>query len=136
MKKAKLFTVVGLVFVAGIFVGVAGTKFVIGKAIAEATQKPELVRERIERDLARQLQLTPEQRPKVHEICRHAFDELQAMRRDLRPRVGLVLRRSEQDLRGVLTPEQQSRLSEILKKRPLPHQPGVNARPERSAAQD
>jgi len=128
MKVLKIFILLGLVFAAGVIAGVAGTRFAVKKVVEQATQKPEVMRIRLEVQLARELKLTPEQRPKVHEIVGRGFDDLQQLRHDFQPRLGGILKRSEREIREVLDERQKLKLDLMLRKK-APAMPAL-ARPD------
>ena len=119
MKQIKPWIVIGLVFVAGIIVGVSATRLAVRKVIERVATNPDVLRERIERNLARELTLTPEQRPKVHEIVVRSRDEIQELRSEFQPRVGGILKRSEREIRDVLNDAQQQKFDLMLKRRPI-----------------
>lgn len=119
MKQLKPWIVIGLVFVAGVVVGVAGTRLSVRKVIERAALNPDLVRARIERNLARELKLTPEQRPKIHEIMVRSRDEVQRLRSDFQPRLGAILKRSEGEIRDVLNEAQRQKFDRMVKKKPI-----------------
>lgn len=128
MKVLKILILLGLVFAAGVIAGVTGTRFAVKKVVEQATKKPEVVRAKLEVELARQLKLTPEQRPKVHEIVGRGFDDIQQLRRDFQPRLGVILKRSEREIREVLDEQQKVKLDLMLKKKSA--QVPALARPE------
>lgn len=119
MTRLKPWIVLSLVFVTGIVVGIAGTRIAVKRIIARTTANPELVRERIEREFARELRLTPEQRPKVHEIFQRSHEEIRTLRQDFQPRVADVLKRSEQEIRAVLNDAQREKFDRWLEKKPF-----------------
>ena len=119
MKILKICVVLGLVFVAGIAVGVGGTQFAVKRIVEQAARRPETVRDRMEQELARELNLTAEQRPKVHEVFLRGHDDLQSLRKDFQPRLVMVLVRREREIRAVLDPAQRERFERMLKRRPF-----------------
>ena len=119
MKRLQPWIVLGLVFAAGIVVGICGTRIAVKRIIVRAAADPTLVRDRIEREFARELRLTPEQRPKVHEIFQHSHEEIRTLRQDFQPRVAQVLKRSEEEIRAVLNDTQREKFERWLKKKPF-----------------
>jgi hypothetical protein len=119
MKQLKPWIVIGLVFAAGITVGVIVTRLAVRKVIERAATNPDMLRERMERHLARELKLTPEQRPRVHEIVVRSRDEIQELRGQFQPRVSGILKRSESEIRGVLNDAQREKFDLMLKKKPI-----------------
>ena len=126
MKNLKPWTVLALVFVAGILVGVGGTRLAIQRIIARVSNDPSLVQVKIEHDLARGLKLTPDQRVKVHAIVERSQGDLRELRTQFRPRLGQILKRSERDIRSLLDEKQQERFERLLQRRPIVP-PALNA---------
>src|ERR1044071_8160247 len=93
MKTLKPWIVMALVFIAGVLAGVSGTRFAVRRSLETAMARPEVIPQRIERQLARELGLTPEQRPRIHDIVARRHAELEQLRKDLRPRLGGILKR-------------------------------------------
>jgi hypothetical protein len=129
MKWLKPSIVLTLVFAAGIMVGVGGTRFAVKKIVDEAMKRPDIVAAKIERDLNRKLELTPEQKPKLHEIVMRSNEELQQLRWEFQPRLGRILKRSEGDIRAILTEAQQKKFEQLLKSKPSFASAPVNAMP-------
>ena len=119
MKKLKPWIVLGLVFVAGVMVGVSGARLAVRRVIERATLNPDLVRARIERNLDRDLKLTAEQRPRIHEILLRSRDEVQRLRGEFQPRLGAILKRSEGEIRGVLNDAQRRKFDLMVQKKPI-----------------
>ena len=131
MKALKVSLVLGLVFAAGLAVGAVGTKFAVQQVVERAARKPDELRNRLEREFVRELNLTPEQRPKVHEILARRHEELAAVRKDFQPRLGVILRRSDRELRAVLDETQQEKFDRLIKRRPFALPPNVSALPQK-----
>jgi hypothetical protein len=74
-------------------------------------------RERYTRQLARQLDLTPEQRAVADSLLRLQQQESRAAMRDLRPRLDSINRQTEAELRKVLTAEQLERWQKLREAR-------------------
>lgn len=131
MKALKVSLVVGLVFAAGIAVGAVGAKFAVQQVVERAARRPEELRNRLEREFVRELKLTPEQRPKVHEILVRRHEELAAARKDFQPRLVVILRRSDRELRAVLDETQQEKFDRLIKRRSPAPSPNVSALPQK-----
>jgi len=71
-----------------------------------------------------ELGLAPEQERRAREIADRHRPELEAIIRETFPRVRAVNDKMEQELRTILTPEQQLRLDELKAQLPLPGVPG------------
>lgn len=66
---------------------------------------------------AGELELSVEQEHAVREILDRGRDEIQAMRRELRPKMDRIHRSLEEDIAALLSPEQRSRYEDMLKRR-------------------
>ena len=75
-----------------------------------------LTRSLLER-FAGELELSVEQEHAVREILDRGRDEIQAMRRELRPKMDRIHRSLEEDIAALLSPEQRSRYEDMLKRR-------------------
>ncbi len=103
MKKLKPLLALALVFVAGMVVGVVGTRVVIRGFIRRAILHPELVRERIERDLVRRLKLDATQEMKVHEVLADSQKQLRDLRLEFQPQFIVIMSNSQERIAAVLT---------------------------------
>lgn len=131
MKALKVILVLGLVFAAGIVVGAVGAKYAVQQVVEQAARRPDELRNRLEREFVRELNLTPEQRPKVHEILVRRHEELAAVRKNFQPQLGAIIRRSERELRAVLDETQQEKFDRLIKRRPFAPPPNVPALPQK-----
>ena len=109
MKTLKSLLLVALVFLAGVAVGVVGTRAVVRRVVSQAISHPEIIQARIERNLAFRLRLDDSQRVKLHEIMSDTHGQLKDLRREYRPRVVLVLSNANDQITALLTPEQLAR---------------------------
>jgi len=120
MNRFKPWLLLVLVFVAGIIVGVVGTRLVVRHWIRSVINNPILLREHVERDLAIELKLTPEQRAKVHEILVQSHEKIRDARNEFQPRLLAIFNETEKNIAATLTPEQQVKYEKFLReKRPL-----------------
>lgn len=131
MKALKVSLVLGLVFAAGIVVGAVGAKYAVQQVVEQAARRPDELRNRQEREFVRELNLTPEQRPKVHEILVRRHEELAAVRKNFQPQLGAIIRRSDRELRAVLDETQQEKFDRLVKRRAFPPPPNVSALPQK-----
>ena len=83
MKKLKPLIALLLVFGAGLIVGVVGTRVVTRIVIRRALTHPEIVRNRIERELVRKLKLDATQEAKVHDILVDSQKQLRDLRQGI-----------------------------------------------------
>ena len=120
MSKAKPILVLCLVFAAGIAVGVIGTRIVVRQTIQKIARNPDLMRERIERDITARLELSSDQQSKVHTVLLKSQHDVQQLRRDFQPRFIEIMDRTEHEIADTLTPDQREKFENLLKeKRPL-----------------
>ncbi len=119
MKKLKPILLIVLVFASGVVAGVVGTRLVVRRMVQTAFQNPEIIRERIENDLAVELSLTPEQRPKVHEVIIRSHEEIRKLREDLQPRFIETMKRAENEIAATLTPEQKEKFEKMAKEKKM-----------------
>lgn len=70
-----------------------------------------------------ELDLTAEQRDKVHAVFERHRPELETILRDSFPRVRAVNEKIEAEVREVLTPEQRTKLDQLKARRPAHHGP-------------
>lgn len=115
-SKLKPLLLLVLVFVAGIAVGVLGTRVVARKLIAHRVN-PDWIADRMERELAADLSLTAEQTNKVHEIFIESRRQLQELRQQFGPRFGEIMKDAEKKIADTLTAEQKVKYEVLLKEK-------------------
>ena len=113
MKYLKPIVLLLLVFLAGISVGVVGTRYEIRRSIRQAVRQPELVRLRIERDLTRDLNLDPAQQAKLDEILVNTQQQVATARQERQPRFRAILAETQKRISEILTPEQRQKFEKI-----------------------
>jgi len=113
MKYLKPIVLLLLVFMAGISVGVVGTRYEIRRSIRQAVRQPELVRLRIERDLTRELALDPAQQTKLDEILVDTQQQVTIARQERLPRFRAILAETQKRISEILTPEQRQKFEKI-----------------------
>ena len=67
--------------------------------------------------LARQLDLDESQRTRVEAVVRRTHEEMQALRRQLHPRLEELMEEGRREIRAGLRPDQQARFDEIVAER-------------------
>jgi hypothetical protein len=107
MKYLKPIALLLLIFIAGISVGVVGTRYVVRRNIRDAVRQPEKVRLRIERELTRELALDANQQTKLDEILISLQQEIAKARAERQPRIRPILVDTQRRITELLTPEQQ-----------------------------
>ena len=117
MKKLKPWLLIFVVFFAGVVVGVVGTRIAVRKILQRVAANPDLMRARIERDLASNLKLTPEQRAQAHDILVNSQNKIRELRSEFQPRFLEILNDAESQISEKLTPEQREKLQQFLKEK-------------------
>lgn len=113
MKKLKAIAALLLVFCAGLVVGVVATRVVTRVVIRAAISHPELVRERIERELVWKLRLDAEQRAKVHDVLVKSQRQLRDLRVEVQPELAGILSNASEQISETLTPEQRAKFEKL-----------------------
>ncbi|MFT3783985.1 MAG: hypothetical protein QM790_18390 [Nibricoccus sp.] len=106
MKYLKAIIVLLLVFSAGISVGVVATRTIIKRDIRRAVLQPELVRLRVERELTRELTLSPEQQTKLDGILVKFQQDIAKARKEKNFRIRPFFADATRQINEMLTPEQ------------------------------
>jgi|SRR6266536_271832 len=120
MKNFKSWLLLLLVFFAGVSVGVVGTGAVVRQVVRRIASNPDLVRERIGRELERKLDLSAEQRTKVRQVLLKSHERIKSLRREFQPRFFAIVEQAEADISATLTPEQREKFQRLIKeKEPL-----------------
>jgi len=117
MKSFKPLVLLLLVFVAGIIVGVISTRVVVRQVIRSVVANPDLIWTRIERALAADLKLNPEQSATVHRILSETHDQVRNLRTEYQPRVLPMIEKDRADIAATLTPEQRAKFDKLLKEK-------------------
>jgi hypothetical protein len=115
MKIWKAILVLTLVFIAGIAVGVLGTRVVVRSYLQAAIAHPERIQVVIERNLTRKLRLDGEQRAELADILTDTRGELHTLRVQYQPQAAEILRKADARIAKLLTPEQLARYEELKK---------------------
>ena len=113
MNKLKPILLMALIFIAGFAAGAVVTRIAVRRFVQRAIVQPELLREKIERDLVRQLQLDTAQRGKVQKILMETHARIKALRREVQPQFAGVIRDSASEISAILTPEQRERFEKF-----------------------
>jgi Spy/CpxP family protein refolding chaperone len=124
MTRLKPWLLLLLVFLAGVAAGSFGTRIFVRHTFKSWTRNPEAMRERVEEDLVRELDLTSEQQEKVHDILTDSHERMKALRDEFHPRFAEIMDSSEKRIRATLTPEQQEHFEQFLKEKKQLWRPG------------
>ncbi len=129
MSKWKPALALLLVFVAGMVVGVVGTRIRVRRVATELLSNPQLARDlaqrRIVLQLTRRLNLGPEQRAQVREILGEMQGQLKLINQETQPRRVQAITNAETQIDLVLTTEQKLEFRRLKEEYPallLPNQ--------------
>jgi len=126
MKGFKPWLVIGLVFFAGIAVGVMGTRAVIkgrfDRIIGNANPKDpkewvDFIRERMEKEMVTDLNLTPEQQTNIHQVFVESGEQMRKVHNDFEPRIKEIFEKAHTNIAARLTPEQREKFEKLTKER-------------------
>lgn len=127
MKNLKGWLLLALVFLAGFTGGVVVTRGAVRHFVRNAMVNPDLVRNKIERDLNRKLRLNVHQREQVHQILVGSHRRLRELRREFQPQFAAIVESTRKDVAALLTPEQQEQFEQFQNEnRALLRSPRVN----------
>ena len=108
MKTFKSLLLLALVFVAGIAMGVIGTRLVVRHMVQIAVTQPDEIQSLLERNLARKLRLEPGQQLKLREILTQTHTKMADLRHEYRPQMLLILTGADNRITEMLTPQQRA----------------------------
>ena len=113
MKTFKSLLLLALVFVAGIAMGVIGTRLVVRHMVQIAVTQPDEIQSLLERNLARKLRLEPGQQLKLREILTQTHTKMADLRHEYRPQMLLILTGADNRITEMLTPQQRARYEKM-----------------------
>ena len=120
MKNWKSILLLVLVFLAGLAVGVVGTRIATRRVIQQAIAHPERVQAFVEHDLTRKLRLDNDQQARLHVILTDTRGRLRGLRQEYQPQAAAALIEADEKFAALLTPDQQARYQKFkLENRPL-----------------
>ncbi len=114
MKSLRPVLLLVLVFVAGAVCGAVGARLAVRHTVRQAVAHPDRVRERIEKELIARLDLSAEQRTKVHAILADSQRQLTDLRTEYQPRFLAVLEKAREDVAATLSPEQRQKFNKFV----------------------
>ncbi len=121
MKGFKPWLVIGLVFFAGIAVGVLGMRAVIRRppvgVPGDPQKRVEFVRDRWEKEMVADLNLTPEQQTNVHQIFLISGEQMRKLHNDFEPKMKEIFATAHTNIAAQLTPEQREKFEKFTKER-------------------
>ncbi len=112
MKRIKLKVIAGIlaVFLLGVVTGVLGAGMVIHQKFRQFTMGEKPFQTFFMRRLERELDLTDAQKPRVERIVREGAVEVREFLQESRLAFEAIMERRNDQLKKVLTPEQQQKL--------------------------
>ena len=113
MKRFRPLLALLLMFMAGLFVGVVGTRVATRIIVRRALENPGLVRVQIERDLTRRLHLDADQQVKIHDTLMDAQKQLHELRQEFQPGFVQIIDQADERIAATLTPEQEAKFEKI-----------------------
>jgi Spy/CpxP family protein refolding chaperone len=116
VKRSVALIAVAVLFAVGVAVGVLGMHLYYAREIARHGGGGDLGVQRFARHLDRVLDLNADQRRRIDEILEESRREGDALHREMLPRVREHMRRTADEVRAVLTPEQQARFDELQRR--------------------
>ncbi|MDB6026948.1 MAG: hypothetical protein JWM68_3171 [Verrucomicrobiales bacterium] len=124
MKGFKPWLVIGLVFFAGIAVGVFGTRSVVRHHVEPGVRDPKFAHDRfesaqkkMEEDLISKLDMTPAQQTNVHEVFVSSGEQFRKLHSDFEPRMKEIFDAAHEKISATLTPEQREKFEKITRER-------------------
>jgi Spy/CpxP family protein refolding chaperone len=116
MSTWKAVCAVLIVFILGTVFGLAISLWIAPRTGMSAPLIQEVAIQRLNRRLARNLSLDPEQRKAVAEILEDTRKQLAEVRKKARPQVHQIIQNARQRMRAQLNAEQQARFDDILRR--------------------
>jgi len=113
VKRTAALAAVLALFLVGVVVGVLGTHLYYAHRLGRPGAPQGMIARSFEEHIARELQLTDEQRGRMAAILREGHDEAERIRAELSPRVREHMRSVHERLLEILTPEQRRRFEEL-----------------------
>jgi hypothetical protein len=119
MSTGKAVCAVLIVFILGTVFGLAISLWIAPRTGIYAPLIQEVAAQRMNRRLARNLSLNPEQRKATAIILEDTRKQLAEIRQETRPRVRQIIQKARERMRAQLNPEQQARFDEMAKRNRL-----------------
>lgn len=96
-----------LAFASGVVVGTAGTLHHVSTHLHRFLEDPEKIPDRIVAHLRRELGLSDEQAKQVLDIFERSHEQLRSIRKEVEPRIDVIVQGAFDEVSGTLKPEQQ-----------------------------
>ncbi|MBN1828837.1 MAG: hypothetical protein JW884_06805 [Deltaproteobacteria bacterium] len=115
MNKIKVATGIAMVFILGMLAGVLSSSFLVKQRFfhySESKAPRHLILDRLDRELS----LTEDQRRRTEKILDRSGEKIEALSREYRPMIAVVIKESLDEIEGVLRDDQKPRFHEIREK--------------------
>jgi len=119
MSTWKAAFAVLVIFVFGTVFGMAMSLWIAPKVNAYARPAQEILTQRLNQRISRNLSLSQEQKQAIAGIIEDARNQLAEVRKETRPRVRQIILTAQDRIRAQLNAEQQARFDSIMKRRRL-----------------
>jgi Spy/CpxP family protein refolding chaperone len=119
MSTWKAVCAVLIVFILGTVFGLAISLLMVSRTGISTPWVQEAATQRMNRQLARNLTLTQEQKKAMAEILEDMRKQLAEVQKEARPRVRQIIQNARERMRAQLNAEQQRRFDEILRRNRL-----------------
>jgi len=120
MLRWKVWAAFLTVFAAGVIVGAAGLGLMLKLHFAPP-KDPVAFHQKMRRHMVEEFMeaVRPEAAkvPAIRQEIESVFDQLDALREDIRPRTATILKDSEVRIKALLTPEQAERFDQLIKEK-------------------
>ena len=128
MNTWKVILATLVIFTAGLVTGGMAVKRLTARAHAEGPRLapivPRLLRAEFIQRLERELRLTPEQHDQLSEIVRQSQERVRTLHEKIGPDLMEEMRSTREQIRNLLSPEQQRRFEQIQRRQPRNPGPG------------
>ena len=129
MQRWKVILRYGGIFLLGLALGLAGSRFVHKHRFAKAMQnRPVAQRQMMMRHLTRRLQLSKPQQTEIKHIVNAQLKALSDVRKRHQPEIQAIFQQTQDEMKPLLLPKQQQKLDQIME-RMQKHGPKHGRRP-------
>ncbi|MFH0879953.1 MAG: hypothetical protein V2A34_09590 [Lentisphaerota bacterium] len=114
MKKNQLWLAAVILLISGGIIGfISGATVARIQIVRTIQQGPDAVRQVVMKRLTRKLSLNQEQQASVSQTVAAAQVQLSILREEQKPKIKLIVQKAVEDMKKVLTPEQQATLDQM-----------------------
>ena len=113
MKTIKPLILLALVFLAGLAIGIVGTRSLVRHEVRQAMLHPEKTQQLMEERVDRRLHLDNDQEARLHDILAVAHLQIREARLQIRPQIELIASNTDQQISALLNPDQLTRYEKL-----------------------